>query len=125
MLAMAGDPQGLTWRRVHDAVRTDDRVRARAAFTAIIRSGRLHPVHHGRQSRWFATADLAAAWQPPASTQRKRSSPRPTETPAAAPCAPQHTAIAGYTHDPRYQLAPGAIAPRLFAALPMGRYLDE
>ena len=31
----------------------------------------------------------------------------------------------GWTHDARYQLAPGEQPPPLFSALPVGRYLEE
>lgn len=126
ILQMAAGAQGLTWRRLHDAVATDDRVRARETLYALAFKRQLHQRTTGRQTWFFASAELAAAWQPPHDFNRptpvKKKAPAPTAT---APQPIKYTRGPSYTHDPRYQIAPGAQVPALFSALPPGRYLEE
>ena len=51
--------------------------------------------------------------------------PLKAATPAAAPAAgPKVTVLPGWTHDPRYQLAPGERVLGGFAAAGIGKYLE-
>ena len=122
---MAASPQGLTWRRLHDAVATDDRIRAREALYGLALRGQLHQRHHKRTTWFFASAALAAAWVPPPEFNKP---PAAKKTPApAARNEPQPIFTRGpsYTHDPRYQLDPRKQPPALFSGLGMGRYLED
>lgn len=126
ILRMADSAVGLTWRRLHDAVATDDRQRAREALFHLAQTKALHARTHGRQSYYFATAEQAAAWVPPP----EFNAPRPTVARKPAPeAAPpnevRYTRIDGYTHDPRYQIGPRQQVPALFSGLGMGRYLED
>lgn len=128
LLALADSQQGLTWRMVHDTMSRDNRVRAREAFDALTRSGRLHAFINSHQSRWFTCPARAAAYKPLEFNRR----PEPVK-PAVAPQQPaaaagprpvQYTVCPGWTHDRRYQIAPGAPVRALYASLPMGQYLE-
>ena len=128
IMDMAQSPLGLTWRRVRDAATHDDRIRARNAFNDLVQRRALHQRTDGRHSWWFASAALAAAWVPPPPPNRppqRKTGPRIGATAAARAAGVVVTVCPGWSHDPRYQVAPGARAPALFAALPMGSYLDE
>lgn len=123
---MATSPLGLTWRRLHDAVATDDRVRAREALYGLALRGQLHQRQHGRQTHFFATAELAAAWVPPPDCNKPPGAKKlPAPQVSAEPQPILYTRIDGYTHDPRYQLGPRQQPPALFSSLGMGRYPDD
>lgn len=127
ILRMADSAQGLTWRRLHDAVATDDRVRAREALFDMAMRGTLHQRHHKRSTYYFATAAQAAAWTPPPDFIPPRSVVLPLRSAhqPTQPGEPRYTRIDGYTHDPRYQLGPRQQVPALFSGLGMGRYLED
>lgn len=130
ILRMADGAVGLTWRRLHDAVATDDRTRAREALFDLASAGHLHMRIHGRVTMYFATAAQASAWKaPPAFNQ-----PRPAAHQHRQPAAAQHqpttapvpcTTGRNWTHDPRYQVGPGETVPALFSGLGVGRYLED
>lgn len=126
ILRMADSAVGLTWRRLHDAVATDDRQRARDALFGLAQTKALHTRQHGRRNYYFATAEQAAAWVPP----QDFIPPRPTVArnpapEATTPEAVRYTRIDGYTHDPRYQIGPRQQPPALWSALPAGKYLED
>lgn len=124
ILQMATSPQGLTWRRLHDAVATDDRVRAKETLLALALRRQLHQRYHKRTTYYFASFALASAWTPPPDFNK----PPKAFTPPPAPTEPQpvrYTRGPSYTHDPRYQVGAGDPVPALFSALPVGRYLEE
>ena len=125
IMNMADCAQGLTWRRLHDAVATDDRVWARETLYALAFKRSLHQRTTGRQTWFFASAELAAAWTPPHDFNRPTTPAKKKAPTATAPQPIRYTRIDGYTHDPRYQIKPGAKVPALFSALPPGRYLEE
>lgn len=126
ILRMADSAVGLTWRRLHDAVATDDRMRAREALYGLALRGQLHQRHVKRQTYFFASAALAAAWVPPPDFNAPRSVVlRPPQQERKQACVPIFTRGPSYTHDPRYQVGAGDKVPALFSALPVGRYLDE
>ena len=126
ILRMADSAVGLTWRRLHDAVATDDRQRAREALFHLAQTKALHARTHGRQSYYFASAEQAAAWVPPPDFIPPRSVVLRPQPQAAKPAGqPIYTRGPSYTHDPRYQVGAGDPVPALFSALPVGKYLED
>lgn len=125
ILQMAAGAQGLTWRRLHDAVATDDRVRARETLYALAFKRQLHQRYHKRTTYYFASFALASAWTP---TPDFHKPPAKAFAPKPAPSEPQpvrYTRGPSYTHDPRYQVGAADKVPALFSSLPVGRYLEE
>lgn len=126
ILRMADCAVGLTWRRLHDAVATDDRMRAREALDNLAMSGTLHRRYHKRTTHFFSTAELAAAWVPPPEFNKPPAWKRQLATQALADTTPiKITRGPSYTHDPRYQVGAGDKVPALFSGLPVGKYLEE
>ncbi|MCU0923107.1 MAG: hypothetical protein MUF16_22765 [Burkholderiaceae bacterium] len=101
ILRMADSAQGLTWRRLHDAVATDDRVRARETLYDLAMRGHLHMRIHGRVTMYFATAAQASAWKaPPAFNQ-----PRPAAH-ARGRAAPAQDSTRAMHHRPQLDARP-------------------
>lgn len=126
ILRMADSAVGLTWRRLHDAVATDDRMRAREALTALAQTKKLHQRYHKRTTYFFLTAAQADAWKPPPDFIPPRSVVLRQQPLVAKPAGqPIYTRGPSYTHDPRYQVGAGDKVPALFSSLPVGRYLED
>ena len=123
--ALAARPTGVTWRHARDIAQHCDRPTARVEFDRLAPT--LHSRPDGRYTRYFASAADAAAWVRPVAPVRKPTRPprQPAPAAVAAHAGPRVVLAAGWTHDPRYQLAPGERVVGGFATLGMGRYLDE
>jgi len=123
ILDLVARPRGATWRDVRNVMQHVDRKPAEAIFWEVARG--LHLRQDGRQDRYFTDLAAATAWTPPPKLPRMAFKPRAKPEPVTPTAAPRIIRAPAWTHDPRYQLAPGERVVGGFASMGMGRYLGD
>ena len=84
------------------------------------------PMGRSTKRRRYWLLEFLPAKKPPAPAGAERHWRKPQPVHKPPPAAPTITSARNYTHDPRYQVAPGAqVFGAGFAALGIGRYLEE
>jgi hypothetical protein len=128
ILELVKRPQGCTSAELIDPMDKDK-------LRKLKLMGRAVAIVRWRQSRYFETQESADAWvrenpETGVSVSRVWSLNLPGTPKNLRPFEPKHvgeakrTQCPNWTHDPRFQLAPGEKPPALFSALPIGVYLE-